>query len=875
MTEDGVAEPTSLSKPPEHDLLLPDITLANITFIKLLGAGAFGKVFLARHEILRKQVAVKILDRSGIVSDSWFARFKQEAQTLAKLQHPGIVKVHTLSLTKAGQACLVMDYVEGQTLDSLINDSGPLSAESACSIISRVAEALHAAHQMGVIHRDIKPANIIMRSDGSPVVLDFGISKLMEGDQEQKLTGTDQILGTPAYMSPEQASAQPLTPQSDLYALSCVLFFILTGHTVFSSNASLEVMLMHINEPARLDAIAPRSLREFLRRGLAKKPAERQADAFAFATELRSLDLTPEKIMSKRSKAELALIILLTGAAAGLMSFLIIRNWHEQMVLHEKVNPELTSGRKPEKPDDSKLFQKEIDLIWDDSQFTEEIEQDEKVLHNSRFNREQIATANYRISVVCFKKNELAKAKEHANAVLQMTQGPGFNQSDQFAILRFKALRQTNLIDSKLGNWQQYLAHLKEMESVTELGKQLDGAEYRLQAYLSEITYYEYFLKDLQKAREKQEQTISLLLSEQLKSLTPCSFFKDEFDYLLEHGGTSREIARIVQWFKKWIEHTDALDAGVSNCCGYINQRLNEHGHQILAQQLMVDTWHKFKSPTSKLDPKDRLNQLFALVMDLDMANKNNADWSPYKTDFEKILDVSIREKKFCTDDIVAQSCESIAWRWVNQHPADWQIGIQLIDYVHECLKKAGGPTADQSFHLLNCQSRILEFCKLPALKTRLAEECFKQFMLKAKALSSSDSVDRMSICSANLSDLLLSVHQVDDAQAMVDLVWQTVLDASSLGNERKFEVLEARIKVANARKNAVPIQEVNELKKDYFILLRRDNQAGSRDRIPKNEISEAREELRNLIIRYQGAKQASKFDDEFKQAMATGSAKP
>ncbi|MBX9720717.1 MAG: serine/threonine protein kinase, partial [Candidatus Obscuribacterales bacterium] len=269
----------------------PEFTIPGLVIESVLGEGSNGRVYLAQHQILQKKVAVKVLHAAKGADESARLRFQREAQFLSKIEHPNIVRVHAFGLVDDAVPYIVMDYVEGQNLESLVQENGPLSVQQSCDLIEKIADALHTAHQLGITHRDIKPGNIILANGDCPILLDFGVAKFSTASSEQGITKTAQIVGTPAYLSPEQSAGKPGTAKSDMYALSCVLFFLLSGKPLYSGQSDLEIMLKHATElPDFAGLKIGQPLKQFLAKGMAKNPDDRFADMKEFAEELHKLD---------------------------------------------------------------------------------------------------------------------------------------------------------------------------------------------------------------------------------------------------------------------------------------------------------------------------------------------------------------------------------------------------------------------------------------------------------------------------------------------------------------------------------------------------------------------------------------------------------
>jgi serine/threonine protein kinase len=229
--------------------LAPGVRLGPYEIVGPLGAGGMGEVYRARDTKLGRDVALKLLPDSFTHDPERIARFRREAQVLAALNHLHIGAIYGLDDAN-GQQFLVLELVDGESLDRRIA-RGPIPVDEALPIAKQIAEALEAAHEKGIIHRDLKPANIALTHDGQVKVLDFGLAKATEtasgssGDLANSptmtspaMTGVGVILGTAAYMSPEQAKGRAADKRSDMWAFGCVLYEMLTGKRAFAGGTS-------------------------------------------------------------------------------------------------------------------------------------------------------------------------------------------------------------------------------------------------------------------------------------------------------------------------------------------------------------------------------------------------------------------------------------------------------------------------------------------------------------------------------------------------------------------------------------------------------------------------------------------------------------
>jgi serine/threonine protein kinase len=269
--------------------LLPGTRLGPYEVIAQIGVGGMGEVYRATDTSLRRSVAIKVLPDSVVGDTERLARFQREAEVLAAFNHPNIAAIYGLERSTATTA-LVMELVEGTTLADRI-DQGAVPVDEALSIAKQIADALEAAHEQNIIHRDLKPANIKVRPDGTVKVLDFGLAKAMEPTgaispslsasptiTTPAMTQAGMILGTAAYMSPEQARGKPVDKRADIWAFGAVLFEMLTGKRAFPGEDITDTLAAVVRaEPdwSALPADLPSALSAYLRRCLQKDPRQR------------------------------------------------------------------------------------------------------------------------------------------------------------------------------------------------------------------------------------------------------------------------------------------------------------------------------------------------------------------------------------------------------------------------------------------------------------------------------------------------------------------------------------------------------------------------------------------------------------------------
>ncbi len=262
-------------------------TLGQYQIIERLGRGGMAEVYKGFHPKLERYAAIKVLHGFLAEGQDFLARFQREAKAIAALSHPNIVQVYDFD-TQDDFYYMVIEYIDGGTLkEQLIQSNGPLPIAEIARIFKQTAAALDFAHRQGLLHRDIKPANILMEQTGRAVLTDFGIARILSDTQ---FTATGTLVGTPAYMSPEQGMGLHVSEASDIYALGVVLYEMLTGRVPFEADTPFGIIHKHINEPLpsprNFQEGIPASLEEILFKALAKKPEERYANPAQMAAAL-------------------------------------------------------------------------------------------------------------------------------------------------------------------------------------------------------------------------------------------------------------------------------------------------------------------------------------------------------------------------------------------------------------------------------------------------------------------------------------------------------------------------------------------------------------------------------------------------------------
>jgi WD40 repeat protein len=341
-------QPAGDSTPPTSPMRVSDgeafpTAVADHTILGVLGRGGMGVVYRARQEKLKRTVALKMILSGAHAGAADLARFRAEAEAVARLQHPNIVQIYEVGEWRAAPNSpplpfFALEFVDGGSLASRMAGT-PLPAREAAQLTETLARAMDVAHQRGIVHRDLKPANVLLTAGGVPKITDFGLAKRLDDDSGQTRTGA--VMGTPSYMAPEQAlgKVRAIGPAADIYALGATLYEMLTGRPPFKGATGMDTLLMVVAEepvpPVRLNARVPRDLETICLKCLRKEPDQRYDTAAELADDLRRF-LNGEPVRARavgmlergwrwcRRKPSMAVALAATSAAVLTLLALIV-----------------------------------------------------------------------------------------------------------------------------------------------------------------------------------------------------------------------------------------------------------------------------------------------------------------------------------------------------------------------------------------------------------------------------------------------------------------------------------------------------------------------------------------------------------------------
>jgi serine/threonine protein kinase len=334
--------------------------------VKEVGKGSMGVVYQAHDPQIDRVIALKVLRQDRLTSEAFVQRFLKEAKAIGRLSDPNIVTVYDVGEDQ-GMIYIAMEFLEGEPLNRVIEEKR-LTLEEIIRFCSRVAETLDYAHSKGIIHRDIKPSNILVRADGQVKITDFGIAHI-EDPSASLQTQAGEILGTPAYMSPEQVLSQPVDGRSDLFSLGIILYELTTGKRPFEGE-NLATLFNAITqtipvEPLRINPSIPKDLSQVIMKSVSKAPEQRFQTGMAFSEALKASwkgnkpiakPTTPER-RSRTPLYAVLVLILLVGITGGAYFSLKGRSAPQKAVEKQTVSPAATASLKVEStPPGARLF---------------------------------------------------------------------------------------------------------------------------------------------------------------------------------------------------------------------------------------------------------------------------------------------------------------------------------------------------------------------------------------------------------------------------------------------------------------------------------------------------------------------------------------
>lgn len=275
--------------PPDAVSQAQPLRVPRYTILGEIGRGAMGIVYRAEHEALKKQVAIKVLHVDLAKDPAIAARFEREGIAASRVRHEGIVEISDYGRLASGQSFLVMELLEGTTLEQILAD-GALPVRRAIDIAINIARAVDALHRAGVVHRDLKPANVFVLEGDRIKIVDFGVAKVVGASSTVNETAAGAVIGTPMYMAPEQVEGRPIDPRIDIYALGCTLYRLLTGRPPYEGDSQIEVLQKHVASPIPTvqspHGPLPTLLERIVSRAMAKHPDGRHQSVLELIRDL-------------------------------------------------------------------------------------------------------------------------------------------------------------------------------------------------------------------------------------------------------------------------------------------------------------------------------------------------------------------------------------------------------------------------------------------------------------------------------------------------------------------------------------------------------------------------------------------------------------
>lgn len=296
-----------------HDPLLGTRLAEHYKILSIIGHGGMGVVYKAKHDMMDRFVAIKMLQAQHVRDGNAIRRFRQEAKAASRLSHPNVITIHDFGMSPNGQPYIVMDYIEGIGLDAIIKKDGKVGVDRSVKIFAQACDALAHAHEQGIVHRDLKPSNIMLieteEEKDFVKIVDFGVAKLIpfSGEDSQRLTQTGEVCGSPIYMSPEQCMGHRLDARSDIYSMGVMIYESITGELPLLGNTMVDTMNKHLTESAkpfsviRPDLYIPERIEKVVFKALEKDPKNRQQSMTELKQELIFSIPTPSKSQQLRA----------------------------------------------------------------------------------------------------------------------------------------------------------------------------------------------------------------------------------------------------------------------------------------------------------------------------------------------------------------------------------------------------------------------------------------------------------------------------------------------------------------------------------------------------------------------------------------------